>query len=353
MSTRCVFFLLFAVCPVIPLYAEEPPTRLEEASADNIAPPPSPPPQGPPPGMGIGMGMGMGMGPGGGPPGYWATWYPSRPVSGSNDDLGLIRQQANIGAPIWVEDGRRLMLNASVRNTSFFTDVLLPDSGRPFPNELWNISLGVNYIHQFENGWTGSLGLNFGSASDKPFHSIEEVQLGALGFVRIPVKNDRDAWMFSVFYSPTSNFNFPIPGIAYSWNPSPAFSMNIGLPFFLTWKPNEDWTLNLSYIPVTNVNARVTYRVAERIFTYGGFEWLYEAYFLADREDRNDRFIAFEKRLITGLRWDLASKASLDINGGYAFDREYGIGQNQIGNLSDRVTISNGVFLGAQFRVRY
>lgn len=252
-----------------------------------------------------------------------------------------------------MEDGRRLTLNASVRNTLFFTDALFPDSGQPFPNELWNISLGVNYHHQFENGWTGSVGLTVGSASDKPFHSIDEMQFGALGFTRIPVQNERDVWLLSVMYSPVSNFNFPIPGVAYSWNPSPEFSMNIGLPFFLTWKPNEDWTFNLSYIPVTNVNARATYRIAESLFTYGGFEWLYEAYFLADREVRNDRFIAFEKRLIGGLRWDITSKASFDINAGYAFDREYGIGQNQLGNLSDQVSISSGAFLGTQFRVRY
>ena len=117
--------------------------------------------------------------------------------------------------------------------------------------------------------------------------------------------------------------------------------------------PNEDWVLNITYIPVTNVNARATYRIAESLFVYGGFEWLYEAYFLADRENRNDRFLAFEKRLIGGLRWNLPAKCSFDVNAGYSFDREYGIGQNQLGNLSDQVNVAPGAFVGANLRMRF
>lgn len=337
--------------PVLPLEFTPPSEPSDAQPSDAEAPNPN---TSPPPNKGGAAGFSMmGGGPGGGPPGYSAVWYPSRPASPSGQDFSLVRQQLNIGAPLWADDGRRLMLNAGVRHVAFFTDVLFPDSGQPFPGELWNVNLGANYHHRFANGWSGSVGVNFGSASDKPFHSIDEMFVSFLGFVRIPTRNERDAWLVSLMYSPVGNFNFPIPGLAYSWNPNPQWSANIGLPFFLTYKPNDDWTLSLSYIPVTNVSARATVRLHERLHAFGGFEWLYEAYFLADRDIDRERFIAFEKRLLAGVRWDIAPKASWDVNAGYAFDRDYGFGENQLGDLSNQVTISNGPFLGTQLRMRF
>src|SRR5262249_37068685 len=112
-------------------------------------------------------------------------------------------------------------------------------------------------------------------------------------------------------------------------------------------------TLDLSYFPLTNVHARATYRVAGGVHVYGGYEFLNESYFLADRADTRDRFLGFEQRLIGGVRWDLWRHATLDLSAGYAFDRFYGEGRNQGGSLHDRVDIAPGAFLGATFRVRY
>ena len=116
------------------------------------------------PGMG---GPGMG-GPGMGGPGYGATWYPSRPVSNSTvgEDFGLVRQDVSAAVPVWRNGGDMLMLSAGVRNSMFSTDAILPDSHQPFPSELWDVHLGTNYMHKFDNGWSGMLGINFGSASD-------------------------------------------------------------------------------------------------------------------------------------------------------------------------------------------
>ena len=304
-------------------------------------------------GMGMG-GMGMGgMGMGG--PGYGATWYPSRPVSGSlsDGDFGLVRQNLSGAMPIWRDDGDLLVLSAGVRNSMFFTDAILPDSHRPFPSELWNVNVGTMYMHKFDNGWSGGLGINFGSASDQPFHSINEMNLGFMSFLQVPVRNDRDAWRFSLMYSPVGNLNFPIPGVAYLWNPSDAFRASIGLPFMVVWRPIEDLTLNLSYMPLITVNARATYRLVGKTFIFCGFESLQETYLLADRETLSDRFMGFEKRLIGGVRWDIWEHAAMEVNGGYAFDRYYGVGQNQVGNLHDQVNIAPGAFMSTNFQIRF
>jgi hypothetical protein len=299
-------------------------------------------------------GMGVG-GPGMGGPGYGATWYPSRPVSGSapGEDLGLVRQNLSGGWPVWRSGGDALMLTAGVRNSMFFTDAILPDSHQPFPAELWNVHLGTNYMHRFDNGWSGMLGVNFGSASDKPFHSLDEMNVGFMSFLNIPVWDHRDAWRFMLMYSPVGNLNFPLPGAAYQWNPSDAFHASIGVPFSIVWRPVEDLTINLSYLPLTTVNARATYRLAGKVFVYSGFESLQEAYLLADRENAKDRFMGFEKRLLGGVRWDVWQHTTLDVNAGYAFDRYYGVGQNRIGNLHDQIDIAPGEFLSTSLRVRF
>lgn len=301
-------------------------------------------------GSGIGGGM---AGPGMGTPGYRATWYPSRPVSTSATDLGLVRQNLSGSVPIWREGGDMVMLMAGLRNTLFFTDAILPDTHRPFPNELWNISLGLMDLHKFDNGWSSGLSATFGSASDKPFHSIDEMNVGLFAFLQVPAKNERDSWMFSLMYSPVGNLTFPIPGVAYSWKPSDDLHVNIGLPFSVMWQPVEDLTVTFFYVPVTNVNARATYQLMHGLNVYTGFEWLNEAYFLADRVEQKERFLAFEKRLICGVRWDLWTCAALDLNAGYAFDRYYGEGQNQISNLHDRVDVSPGAFVGANLLVKW
>ena len=306
------------------------------------------------PGTGGGPGPGGGMGaPGMGPPGYMATWYPSRPASNTFGDLGFVRQNLSGAVPIWKEGGDTVLLMAGVRNTLFSTDVILPDTQRPFPSELWNINFGLMHTHKFENGWSSGLSTTIGSASDKPFHGLREMDYSIFGFLKVPTQNDRDAWMFSIMYSPVGNVAFPIPGIAYSWKPSDDFNMSIGLPFLIKWKPVEDLTLTFSYIPVTNINARATYRVIDEVNIYCGFEWLYEAYFLADRTVQNERFLGFEKRLIGGLRWAIWTHATLDFNAGYSFDRYYGQGTSQISNLHDEVNISPGAFVGANLLVTW
>jgi hypothetical protein len=304
-------------------------------------------------GRGLG-GYGMG-GYGTGGPGYRVTWYPARPVSGSGSqgDFGLLRQDFAAGVPLWHEGGDSLALSVGVRNSQFSTDAILPESHRAFPDELWNVRMGPNYLHKSDDGWSYGVGLSFGSASDKPFHSLDEMDFGFFSFLQIPARNERDAWRFMLMYSPVGNVNFPLPGLAYLWNPSATLHASIGLPPALLWQPVEDLTLNFIYLPLTTLNARATYRLVDKFFVFVGFESLQEAYFLADREDRSDRFMGFEKRLISGVRWDVGRHASLEASAGYAFDRYYGVGENWFRNLHDEVDIDPGPFVSASVRVRF
>lgn len=289
----------------------------------------------------------------GGPPGYDAHWYPSQPVSGQSANLGFVRQGLNLGAPIWRDETDMLLATLSVRNTLFSTDAILPESLRPFPDQLWSVNFGLNFIRQFDNGWSGGLMGGIGSASDKVFHSFDEMTANLGVFLRVPANNGRDSWQFMLLYLYGGPVDFPIPMLSYAWNPSDQLRVNIGLPFSVTWQPDEDVTLTLSYMPVSNINARLSYRVAPRFQVYGGYEFLTESYFLVDRTDNQDRFFVLEQRLVTGLRWEVWKNATAEVNGGYSFGRNYGEGDSPWGSLKDRVDVDPGPFVGIRVNLTF
>ena len=283
---------------------------------------------------------------------YSAVWYPDQPVRGQNTDLGVVRQDFSLSMPVWHDGPDSLLVNANLRSILYQTSAFLPDSGRAFPDALWNISMGLTYTRQFQNGWTGGASINIGSASDQPFHSSNELNVGLSAFVRVP-SGERNAWMFGAVYSPTGELPFPIPILAYYWSPSDQFSMNIGLPFSIRWRPLDDLQFDLSYVPVRTVHASVSYRLADGLGVYGGFDWTNESYFLADRFDSQERFFYYEKKLTTGVRYDITPRAAIDLSGGYAFDRFFFQGRSYSDSHQDRVDVGNGFFLSFRFQIRF
>jgi len=295
-----------------------------------------------------------GVGPmGGGQPGYDVTWYPSRSVTDQSANLGFVRQGLNFGAPIWKEGGDMVLATAGIRNTLFSGDTILPETGRAFPDQLWNVTIGLNAKHRFDNGWTGMLFASFGSASDKPFHSVRELTGNLGGLLRIPAANKRDFWSVGALYLFNNQVNFPFPILSYGWNPSERLQVNIGLPFSVNWKPSDEWTFAFSYFPLLNINSRLTYAFDPSLRFFGGYEYLTETYLLAGRTNTRDQFFSIEQRLIAGIQWDLWKGANIEVNGGYSFGRFYGEGDNQFSSLRDKVDIGSGPFLGAAFRWKF
>lgn len=297
-------------------------------------------------------GMGNPFG-GSGGPGYGVEWFPAQPVQSQDVDFQLFEQDASVGMPIYRGDYGTAVLTTSVKNTHYFTDAVLPDSGRAFPDDLWNVKFGLTYIRKFDSGSTLGIISSVGSASDRPFQSSDEVNLNLISFLRRPAWNEQDAWMFGVMYSPTGSLNFPVPILAYEWNPSESFQMNLGIPFSMRWQPREDWTLNVAYVPLTNGSVMLTHDLTDRWHIYSGYRSIAQSYFLSDRVNKDDRFFSLQQRLVTGIRWDVGKHGVLDLSTGYAFDRRYGEGENQGSTLHDEVKVEPGAFIGLDFRLAF
>lgn len=274
-------------------------------------------------------------------------------MRGQGTNLGYTQLGASLILPLCASACDEWSVSAHIRAEIFDTGAILPNTLQPFPDELWNVRFSTTYRHLFENNWIAGGSVSFGSASDKPFNSIHELTAGVNAFLRIP-SCEHNAWLFTLSYSANSELPFPIPGVAYLWQPSDNFRMNIGLPFALMWRPVDDLTLDFSYMLLRTIHARAAYRVCPPFRVYVGFDWANEAYFLADRPDDKDRFFYYYKRVSAGVLYRLGPSASMDFSSGFEFDREYFESQHSTsGSGFNRVDVGNGPFIALRFQWRF
>jgi hypothetical protein len=283
---------------------------------------------------------------------FGAGWMPNEPLSGQSGHLGMTKEGVAVATPMWNDNVNSVSIFASMQGENFFTNAILPNSGREFPDDLWAVHVGGTYSHHFDNGWSAGGTLSVGSASDELFHSTREMDVGGNAFLVIP-QGEHNAWLFTITYSPTAELDFPIPGVAFVWQPSDDFRMLIGLPFLIMYRPVDQVTLDFSYVLVRNVHARATYHVTPRLGVYCGYDWSNESFFLADREDYNDRFFSYNQRISTGVQAKITSNFMLELSAGYVFDRFYFQGSSYSDRYNDRVDVDSGVFVGLQGRVRW
>jgi hypothetical protein len=273
---------------------------------------------------------------------YSTDWLPTVGVRGQAADFSSFTENLSFGHPLWSDSVSAWNLSGGVRDRLIDSDAVLPLTGQIIPADLWNVNLGLRYTRLFDNGWIAGGGVSVGSASDHPFWSINEMNVGMNAMLRVP-QNEHDAWMFTLMYSPTSELNFPIPGIAYSYNPSPQFHVNIGLPFQMTWRPTDDWRFEASYMLLRTVHAKAQYRLAKWLSAVAAYDWSNEAYSLVDRPELDDRFFIYDQRASMGLQTAVIRNWTAAISAGYVFDRFLYEGES----FSPSSANANSISLGA------
>jgi hypothetical protein len=280
---------------------------------------------------------------------------PEQPVTGQAADLGMLQHDFTLSSPLWQDASDEWAASVRVRSQQFDTTAILPDTGEPFPDELWNIRFGASYRHRFHNGWTGGAHLGVGSPSDRPFHSLDEIEVGATALLSVPWRG-QDAWLFFLNYSNTREFipNIPLPGLGYAYRPSDRFSAVIATGFgSIEYRPTEKLTLMASYTALRTVDARVMYTLFRAVRLWANFDWTSERYFRVDRQDHDDRLFYHEKRVRLGAIIGIARQLYVEVVAGYTFDRFYFEGESYSDRDDNRLDVGDGPFasirLGARF----
>lgn len=277
-------------------------------------------------------------------------WAPAVPIDGQPDTLAINAQFARVAAPLGTPaEGRPLWLGIGrFGRLELATDAVLPDSGVPVPDQLWLVETGLTHIRPQDDG--GSLGgtFLFGSASDRPYAAGRDLTLMAILFLNRPASRKDDEWNFSLFYSPTSQLPYPLPGIAYLWRPTDSFEAKLGVPAGLEWRPTDDWTVSVNYFPLVNVNATARRRLTDSLSFVAFYRTDTEIYFLADRIADAERFYVFDQRAAVGLEQSLGRGFALEFVASYLFDRELFQGTSFTSGRTDVVTFASGLGLGLQ-----
>jgi hypothetical protein len=277
-------------------------------------------------------------------------WAPPVGVDGQPATLGMNAEFVRLGVPIGIPaEGKPLTIAiARFGRLELATDALLPDSGAPVPDQLWLVETGGMHVRPLADG--GSLGgtFLFGSASDRPYAAARDLTLMAIGFYNRPVGNDRDDWNFSIFYSPTSQLPYPLPGLAYVWRPDATLEAKIGVPAAIEYRPNDDWTISANYFPLVNFNVSARRRISDRLSWLASYRTDTQIYFLADRVLDDQRFYVFDQRAALGLEQAIARGFSLELAASYLFDRTLFQGTNFSSGRTDVVRFDAGLGLGLQ-----
>lgn len=269
-------------------------------------------------------------------------WIPQQNVRRQSGDLAMNGEELDVAFPLrLMPDGIWLGLG-SFQRLQLDTSVSLPDSRLPVPVQLWDLEVGVMHIRNLENGWRAGGMLRVGSPSDRPFAALRDMTVTLLGFVTIP-SGEHNAWNFSLFYSPTGQIIFPIPGVAYVWRPSSQFQANLGIPFSLDYRPTEALTVTASYRPLNNVQVLVRRSLGEAWSVYGAYRTVNETFLLADRLEDRERMYFFDQRLTLGVVRELGSGWSVDFSAAYVFDRQIFQAEKFSGDRRDELMIEPGV----------
>jgi hypothetical protein len=295
-----------------------------------------------------GGGMGGPFGRGGGPPiGYRAFGEPTVDVDNQPTTFEHWGQELSAAFPAWASDPHLVLISASVSNDLYDTAAVFPTSGLEFPESLWNIRLGANYIRTLRNDWKLMGGINIGSASDVPFGALRDVNPAVFSFLNIP-REGENSWNVGVFYSPLAEIPFPIPTVAYHWHASDELEMNIGLPAQITWRPTEQFTFTGSYMLLNTISARGSWQLDENWCAYVAYENRNRAWFMNDRERDDERLFAYDQAVLTGIKRTFLEKFAAELTAGYMFERFYFIGEDYDDRNQDRIDVDAGLTVSAQ-----
>lgn len=269
-------------------------------------------------------------------------WMPQQDLKHRPGDLAMNGEELEVAFPVRIDSDGIWLALGSVQRLEISTSAVLPDSGLPVPNQLWDIEVGTMHIRHLADGWRAGGMLRVGSPSDQSFAAVRDMTVTLLGFLTIP-SGQRDAWSFSLFYSPTGQIVWPLPGVAYVWRPSDQFQANLGIPFSLEYRATKTLRVTASYRPLNHVQVLVRQTLGDFWSIYGGYRTVTEAFLLADRVDDRERTYIFDQRLTLGTQRDLGRGWSLDLSAAYVFDRQIFQAEKFSGTRRDELAIDPGL----------
>lgn len=286
---------------------------------------------------------------------YETTVFGQQSVKDQDTDLGFTRYDLDIVLPLFQNESYETALTAGIGATDLATRAAMLDAQTRLPDHLWDIALGGKFRKRLDNEWIAGMSLSVGSPSDRPFDSLGETTLNATATLQIPAGNGNQH-LLSLNYATNRDVlqYVPLPGYAYHWNQGRRAHVLLGLPFsWAQWRPTEALTLQAAYVIPRTVHAKASYEIIKGLELYSGFDWQSRQWFRAGRSDDDDRLFYYEKKATLGLQIELAQGLTIDLTGGYGFDRFFFEGEDYDDRGDSRISFGDGLFAAAEIALLF
>lgn len=276
---------------------------------------------------------------------YTGSFWSEEKVQDSGYDFAMQKHDFAFQAPLWQNDRNELALGISADVRVVDTELILPEVNRKFPDDLWDLNLGISYRRKINQKWVSGLRAAIGSPSDKPFNSGDEIAYNGAAFARYDIDQNNGMYFF-LFYSSITDFlpGIPFPGVGWMYTSDDrSLSMMLGAPvLFINWKPVTPLTLKLVYFPIRNIYAEASWSFNKQWRMYASYAWTYQDYFLSDRPREENRLFYFEMKGLAGLEFAATEDVVISLAGGYSFDRMMFQGENYGDEDQSRINLDDG-----------
>lgn len=271
--------------------------------------------------------------------GYEFRQWETRPVKTGGGPLAYRQHLADVSVPLASTENEKWRLDLTGRLDEASTGARFAN-GRMIPARLWDIGAGASYSHQLEEERSLAFSFLFGSNGDEPFRHARDLTAQANLLYKRPAPGPEAAWIFALNFSTNRNFaNFiPIPGVAYYFRPTESLRLALGVPFFtVLWNPVPRAILNISYFPLNNAQARLSYFVFGPAQAYAQVRYQTKNFLPADRVSSKERFFYEEALAQAGITSPLSKSLMVDLYGGVSFDRKFFFGRRTTDKQSTQV----------------
>jgi hypothetical protein len=243
----------------------------------------------------------------------------------------ILSNSLHLSTPLYQHGTENLAASFTASRINFGSTRSFDDKKTPMI--LDRMDVGGSYVKRTGEGRSWGIRGSIGSASDKAFHSKDEIGVTLSAFMLRPGKSN-DYWAYSVFVSnnsPILNY-IPIPGFIYFHRTDKLTGM-YGLPFMsVQWQPRNPWIFSFSLFLV-NANLEAAYGQRNELQFFTGFSTHQQSFFLADRSEKRDRLFFQEKKLFAGVRSPVMKNLFGEFQFGESFDRK--LSQGKSFNRSD------------------
>ena len=127
---------------------------------------------------------------------YTGRFWSEEKVQDSSYDFAIQKHDFAFQTPIWQDQHNELALGLSADVRLVDSELILPEVNRKFPDELWDLNLGVSYRRKINQQWVGGVRAAIGSPSDKPFNSGDEIAYNGAAFARYDINKNNGMYFF-------------------------------------------------------------------------------------------------------------------------------------------------------------